>query len=92
MTGCYPKRVGMHQHVLFPASKKGFNPSEYTMGDHFQSLLCHGMFRKWHLGHHKEIPPISNGFDTYYGIPYSNDMNHPDNKGKPRRPCRMDIL
>ena len=25
LTGCYPKRVGMHQHVLFPASTKGLN-------------------------------------------------------------------
>lgn len=94
MTGCYPKRVGMHQHVLFPASKKGLNPSEYTMGDHFQSLgYATACFGKWHLGHHKETLPISNGFDTYYGIPYSNDMNHPDNKGKPRGGhAGMDIL
>ena len=34
MTACYPKRVGMHQHVLFPASKKGLNPDEYTIADH----------------------------------------------------------
>ena len=55
MTGCYPKRVGMHQHVLFPASKKGLNPSEYTMGDHFQSLgYATACFGKWHLGHHKK--------------------------------------
>ncbi len=37
---------------------------------------------KWHLGHHPETLPRANGFDSYYGIPYSNDMNHPDNKGK----------
>ena len=56
------------------------------MGDHFQSLgYATACFGKWHLGHHKETLPISNGFDTYYGIPYSNDMNHPDNKGKPGR-------
>ena len=30
------------------------------------------------------VLPTSNGFDTYFGIPYSNDMNHPDNKGKPK--------
>ena len=33
MTGCYPKRVGMHQHVLFPTSKKGLNPEEHTIAD-----------------------------------------------------------
>ena len=43
--------------------------------------------------HHKEVLPTANGFDTYYGIPYSNDMNHPDNKGKPRGGWEgMDIL
>jgi hypothetical protein len=40
-------------------------------------------FGKWHLGHHPETLPIANGFDVYFGIPYSNDMNHPDNKDKP---------
>ena len=94
LTGCYPKRVGMHQHVLFPSSKKGLNPNEYTMADHFKSLgYATACFGKWHLGHHKPVLPTSNGFDTYYGIPYSNDMNHPDNKGKPKSgPSGMDIL
>ena len=94
LTGCYPKRVGMHQHVLFPASKKGLNPKEFTMADHFKSLgYATACFGKWHLGHHKEVLPTSNGFDTYYGIPYSNDMNHPDNKGKPKGGADgMDIL
>lgn len=94
LTGCYPKRVGMHQHVLFPSSKKGLNPAEFTLADHFKSLgYSTACFGKWHLGHHKEVLPTSNGFDTYFGIPYSNDMNHPDNKGKPRGgPDGMDIL
>ncbi|MCH1495528.1 MAG: sulfatase [Rubripirellula sp.] len=94
LTGCYPKRVGMHQHVLFPTSKKGLNPSEHTIADHLKgqgySTACFG---KWHLGHQPEVLPTSNGFDTYLGIPYSNDMNHPDNKGKPKGgPDGMDIL
>ena len=94
LTGCYPKRIGMHQHVLFPSSKKGLNPKEHTIADHLKlqgyATACFG---KWHLGHHKEVLPTANGFDTYYGIPYSNDMNHPDNKGKPRGGWEgMDIL
>jgi arylsulfatase A-like enzyme len=60
LTGCYPKRVGMHQHVLFPSSKKGLNPKEYTMADHFKSLgYATACFGKWHLGHHKEVLPTS---------------------------------
>lgn len=94
LTACYPKRVGMHQHVLFPSSKKGLNSTEHTIADHLKqqgySTACFG---KWHLGHQPEVLPTSNGFDTYFGIPYSNDMNHPDNKGKPKGgPDGMDIL
>ena len=86
LTGCYPKRVGMHRHVLFPKSDYGLNSNEYTIADHMKSLgyatACVG---KWHLGHHPETLPTANGFDSYYGIPYSNDMNHPDNKNKPKK-------
>ncbi len=94
LTACYPKRVGMHQHVLFPQSNKGLNPAEHTIADHLKAGgYATAAFGKWHLGHHREVLPTSNGFDTYYGIPYSNDMNHPDNKGKPKGgPDGMDLL
>ncbi len=81
----------MHKHVLFPQSNYGLHPDEYTIADHLKSLgyatACIG---KWHLGHHPELLPRQQGFDSYFGIPYSNDMNHPDNKGKPRKPS--DVL
>ncbi|MEM7311851.1 MAG: sulfatase [Planctomycetota bacterium] len=81
MTGCYPKRIEMHEHVLFPKSKRGMHPDEVTIADHLKSAgyatACVG---KWHLGHYPETLPKAQGFDSYYGIPYSNDMNHPDNK------------
>ena len=85
LTGSYPKRVGMHQGVLFPTSTTGLNPDEHTIADHLkQQGYATACFGKWHLGHHPEVLPTANGFDTYYGIPYSNDMNHPDNEGKPK--------
>jgi len=78
MTGCYPKRVGLHRHVLFPTSKTGLNPSEITVArllkDQGYATMCIG---KWHLGHHPEFLPTRHGFDAYYGIPYSNDMPTP---------------
>lgn len=94
LTGCYPKRVGLHQHVLFPSSTKGLNPTEHTIADHLKSQgYATACFGKWHLGHHPETLPQQNGFDTYFGIPYSNDMNHPLNGGKPQGgPEGMDIL
>ncbi len=83
LTGCYPKRVSMEKHVLFPKSDYGLHPDEHTIADHLKSLgyatACIG---KWHLGHLPELLPRRQGFDSYFGIPYSNDMNHPDNKGK----------
>ncbi len=85
LTGCYPKRVGMEKHVLFPYSDYGLNPKEHTIADHLKSIgyatACIG---KWHLGHLPELLPRQQGFDSYFGIPYSNDMNHPDNKGQPK--------
>ena len=85
MTGCYPKRVGLHQHVLFPTSTTGLNPSEHTIADHLKGLgYATACFGKWHLGHYPEVLPRAHGFDTYLGIPYSNDMSHPDNKGRPK--------
>ena len=75
MTGCYPRRVGMHQHVLFPNSKKGLNPSEITVAEVLKrqgyATACIG---KWHLGFQKQFLPTSQGFDYYFGIPFSNDM------------------
>ena len=84
----------MHQHVLFPTSKKGLNPEEHTIADHLKSQgYATACFGKWHLGHQPEVLPTSQGFDTYLGIPYSNDMNHPDNKGKPQGGFKgMDLL
>ena len=85
LTGCYPRRVGMHNGVLFPTSTTGLNPDEHTIADHLrQQGYATACFGKWHLGHHPEVLPTANGFDTYYGIPYSNDMNHPANEGKPK--------
>ncbi|TWU30681.1 Arylsulfatase [Novipirellula artificiosorum] len=94
MTGCYPKRVGMHKGVLFPGSTTGLNPNEHTIADHLkQQGYTTACFGKWHLGHHPEVLPPSNGFDMYFGIPYSNDMNHPKNEGKPEGgPQGMDEL
>ncbi len=94
LTGCYPKRVGLHRHVLFPTSTTGLNPDEHTIADHLkQQGYATACFGKWHLGHHPETLPRQHGFDLYYGIPYSNDMNHPDNQGRPKGgPDGMDAL
>jgi len=85
LTGCYPKRIGMEKHVIFPQYNWGMHKDEVTIADILKTAgyatACVG---KWHLGHRKPFLPTSQGFDSYYGIPYSNNMNHPDNKNKPK--------
>ena len=80
MTGCYPRRVNLHQNhrnlcVLFPADPKGLHPSEITIAEVLKAkgyaTACVG---KWHLGDQPQFLPTRQGFDTYFGIPYSNDM------------------
>jgi len=75
MTGCYPKRCLPTPHVLFPAAAVGLNPDEVTIAEVLKSAgydtACIG---KWHLGDQPEFLPTRQGFDSYYGIPYSNDM------------------
>ncbi len=83
MTGCYPRRVNMHvdqqnRCVLFPASRKGLNPSEITVAEVLKTRGYATMaVGKWHLGDHPDFMPTNQGFDHYFGIPYSNDMNRP---------------
>jgi arylsulfatase A-like enzyme len=68
---------------LFPSDNIGLNPEEQTIADILKGrgyvTACIG---KWHLGHLQEFLPTSNGFDSYFGIPYSNDMDGV--KGKDR--------
>jgi arylsulfatase A-like enzyme len=85
MTGCYPRRVLETRNVLFPRDDVGLHPAETTIADmlkaHGYATACVG---KWHLGHHPEFLPTSQGFDSYFGIPYSNDMSHPASAKRPR--------
>ena len=94
LTGSYPQRVGLAKGVLTPTSNTGLHPDEHTIADHLkQQGYATACFGKWHLGHHPETLPRQHGFDRYFGIPYSNDMNHPDSQAKPKGgPAGMDIL
>ncbi|TWU00880.1 sulfatase family protein [Stieleria varia] len=79
MTGRYPVRTGMcgKRRVLFPNSIGGLQASEHTVAEVLQSNgYATGMVGKWHLGHLPEYLPTQHGFDSYYGIPYSNDMDN----------------
>src|SRR6056297_2130383 len=84
MTGSYPQRVGLHQNeegrwVLFPGNSRGLNPDEITIAEVLRDAgYATAMVGKWHLGDQPEFLPTRHGFDSYFGIPYSNDMGHQD--------------
>lgn len=74
MTGCHFQRLSIPA-VMFPGNRNGLNPNEITVAevlkDRGYATACIG---KWHLGHLDPFLPTRQGFDYYYGIPYSNDM------------------
>src|ERR1044071_4831528 len=84
LTGRYPTRVGITR-VLFPADNIGLPEGETTIAEALKqkgySTACIG---KWHLGHLPQFLPTSHGFDSYFGIPYSNDMDRDPNAPKGR--------
>jgi arylsulfatase A len=75
LTGCYCARVSV-TGVFFPErSRQGLHPDEITIAEVLKprgyATACIG---KWHLGDEEPFLPTRQGFDYYYGIPYSNDM------------------
>lgn len=74
LTGRYPRRQGI-DGVFFPESFNGIPKEELTLAEALKTKgYSTGIVGKWHLGHHREFLPLQNGFDEYFGIPYSNDM------------------
>lgn len=77
LTGRYPKRANLHKAVLFPFSENGLSQEEFTMAEMLKTVgyatACIG---KWHLGHQEKYMPNNHGFDYYFGVPYSNDMDN----------------
>jgi arylsulfatase A-like enzyme len=93
LTGCYPQRVGIPS-VLFPErlntewdpderrTKPGLHEDEVTIAEMLKARgYATGCFGKWHLGHHRKFLPLQQGFDEYFGLPYSNDMRPGRNPG-----------
>ncbi len=79
LTGCYPPRIDFAtfegEWVLFPGQAVGLNPSEKTIATLFKEQgYATKLIGKWHCGDQPEFLPTKHGFDSYYGLPYSNDM------------------
>jgi arylsulfatase A len=97
MTGCYPRRINLHQDhrgawVLFPRGQRGLNPDEITIAEVLKGAgYATAIVGKWHLGDQPPFLPTRHGFDSYFGIPYSNDMGH-DSREKPYRYPPLPLL
>jgi arylsulfatase A-like enzyme len=80
MTGCYPIRVNLHlsdkdTFVLQPVAPKGLHPDEMTIAEVLKAAgYATTIIGKWHLGDQPQFLPTRQGFDSYFGIPYSDDM------------------
>lgn len=81
LTGCYPNRIGI-LGALNAASRVGISGAETTIAELLKSRgYATAIFGKWHLGCQQKFLPPRHGFDEYFGLPYSNDM-----QPNPRRP------
>ena len=80
ITGCYPRRVNLHVSgantpVLRALDQKGLHPDEITIAEVLKGAgYATGIFGKWHLGDQPPFLPTRQGFDYFFGIPYSDDM------------------
>ncbi len=83
MTGCLHSRVGIHG-AFGPGAKQGLHPGEVTIAEMLKAKgYSTAIYGKWHLGRPSQLLPQKQGFDTYFGLPYSNDMwpRHPESPG-----------
>ena len=77
LTGRYAIRAGING-ALMPESKGGLGSDEITVADILKSAGYRtGMVGKWHLGNRPGFLPTEHGFDSYFGLLYSNDMIRP---------------
>ncbi|MBL9188519.1 MAG: sulfatase [Opitutaceae bacterium] len=75
MTGSHAKRALPVPHVLFPAAAIGLNPAERTVAEVLKDAgYATAAVGKWHLGDQAVFLPTRQGFDSFFGLPYSNDM------------------
>lgn len=73
LTGQYPMRTGVYA-AYFP-NTGGLTPEAITIAEVLKPAGYRtGAFGKWHLGDQDHYLPTNQGFEAYYGVPYSNDM------------------
>ncbi|MDA0206290.1 MAG: sulfatase [Acidobacteria bacterium] len=74
LTGALNKRIDVNG-AYGPYSEEGLNPDETTLAELVKTKgYATAVYGKWHLGDQPKFLPANQGFDEYYGLPYSNDM------------------
>jgi arylsulfatase A-like enzyme len=98
-TGIYPRRLNLHLNprhgpVLQPGEAVGLHPSEVTMAEVLKQVGYSTMLvGKWHLGDQPPFLPTRQGFDRYWGIPFSDDMTPREGQTWPPLPLmRQEIV
>jgi arylsulfatase A len=75
MTGRYPIRTGLAHEVIQPPDTNGLPLAEVTIAEALKPDYATALVGKWHLGHVAPYwPPTGQGFDLFFGLPYSHDM------------------
>ena len=82
LTGRLPVRSGMYgvasgvaPKVLRDNAAQGLPPGEITIPELLEARgYVTGMVGKWHLGDLPQFLPMRQGFDSWFGLPYSHDM------------------
>ncbi len=75
LTGRYPIRTGLGWQVIQPNDTRGLPLSEVTIAEALKPDYTTALIGKWHLGHIAPFwPPTGQGFDLFFGLPYSHDM------------------
>lgn len=87
MTGSLPPRIGFGEFdgrpVLFPGGRHGLAPGEQTIASALRDAgYATAMIGKWHCGDQPEFLPTRHGFDSFFGLPYSNDMGLMEHDGR----------
>jgi uncharacterized sulfatase len=75
LTGRYPIRTGLAHEVIQANDTRGLPPAEVTIAEALKPEYASALIGKWHLGHVEPYwPPTRQGFDLFFGLPYSHDM------------------
>jgi arylsulfatase A len=96
MVGAYAQRVNLIRNirggaVLQPGEPIGLHPEEVTVAEILRDAgYATMLIGKWHLGDQPAFLPTRQGFDRYWGVPYSDDMTPREGFTWPPLPLMQD--